>query len=434
MKMRIGKTFAALTVVLSLALCVFGCADYKSVTDMQLNQSQVTLALGETFQIVPTFEPEDATILEATYESGAPEVATVDANGLVTAVGVGNTTIHVTSKSNKIERALTVSVSEQPLADWDGSLASDEEMSAITDESTKTVSVSSAGQLAAIAKIVNSGKNSYEGYTIQLMYDIDLNNQPWTPIGNAANAAGNYDGEAGIFKGTFEGNGRTIYNLNVQGENGAGNLGFFGIVSLPENAEISNIVFQNAVVDGNGSCVGVLAGAAAGSGKWISGVGYGPASIIGIKVHNAVVKGAKYAGGVIGYATVSMTEIEISATSVSSVFQESMEDSGENAGAVVGNLYDLFYIEGATVTGCQVNGLAKLGGVAGSAHNAYGISRCTVTDVTMVISADSTDDRFGWITGRAAQINEANYAENLIENCSALKGDQPFEVEEVHFI
>ena len=102
MKMRIGKTFAALTVVLSLALCVFGCADYKSVTDMQLNQSQVTLALGETFQIVPTFEPEDATILEATYESGAPEVATVDANGLVTAVGVGNTTIHVTSKSNKI--------------------------------------------------------------------------------------------------------------------------------------------------------------------------------------------------------------------------------------------------------------------------------------------------------------------------------------------
>lgn len=430
MKLKLMKALVAFSLVLGLALGMFGCADYVSVENMELNQTKVTLTAGETFQIELTFTPTEATIDEATYESSDTAVATVDRNGLVTAVADGVCTIKVVSKSNRIERELFVRVG----LGWDGTPAGEEELAAITDESTKTVSVSSAGQLAAIAKNVNSGNNSYEGYTVILLNDIDLNDQPWTPIGNAANDAGNYEGATGIFKGSVNGGGNTIYNLNIQDKNAANNLGFFGIISLPKEASISDIVFQNATVSGNGSCVGVLAGAAAAAGEWIGGVGYGPASISGIEVHNAVVSGSKYVGGVIGYATTSLTKSTVTGTSVSSIVSASIPDSGENAGAIVGNLYDLFYIEAATVTDCQVSGLAKLGGVAGSAHNAYGISNSTVSGVTMMISADSTDDRFGWISGRAAKVNEANYSENRIENCSAVKGSESVEVQTVRYV
>ena len=148
MKLKLMKALVAFSLVLGLALGMFGCADYVSVENMELNQTKVTLTAGETFQIELTFTPTEATIDEATYESSDTAVATVDRNGLVTAVADGVCTIKVVSKSNRIERELFVRVG----LGWDGTPAGEEELAAITDESTKTVSVSSAGQLAGRRK------------------------------------------------------------------------------------------------------------------------------------------------------------------------------------------------------------------------------------------------------------------------------------------
>lgn len=59
--------------------------------------------------------------------------------------------------------------------------------------------------LAGLAKLVNEG-NTFEGKTIYLSADIDLNNLEWTPVGNT---------EETPFKGTFVGGGHQIKNLNA---------------------------------------------------------------------------------------------------------------------------------------------------------------------------------------------------------------------------
>lgn len=70
-----------------------------------------------------------------------------------------------------------------------------------------TYTITSAGQLAWIASQVNGESgNSFEGKTIILNNDIDLAAHEWTPIGNSF--------EKG-FKGTFDGNGKTISNMKI---------------------------------------------------------------------------------------------------------------------------------------------------------------------------------------------------------------------------
>lgn len=70
-----------------------------------------------------------------------------------------------------------------------------------------TYTITSAGQLAWIASQVNGeSSNSFEGKTIILNNDIDLAAHEWTPIGNSF--------EKG-FKGTFDGNGKTISNMKI---------------------------------------------------------------------------------------------------------------------------------------------------------------------------------------------------------------------------
>ena len=85
----------------------------KPVESIELNQDEVTLELGNparaTFQIEATITPEDADDAEdIEYESDDEDVATVDEDGLVTAVGVGEAEITVTC--GDMSATLTVTV------------------------------------------------------------------------------------------------------------------------------------------------------------------------------------------------------------------------------------------------------------------------------------------------------------------------------------
>lgn len=97
--------------------------------------------------------------------------------------------------------------------------------------------VTSGKQLAWIAEQVNSGKNSFAKEKIVLGTDIDLNNLPWTPIGNDPNRP---------FKGTFDGKGKTISNLKVNlGTGGANTVlaGLFG--AIDKDAKIQKLKLEN---------------------------------------------------------------------------------------------------------------------------------------------------------------------------------------------
>ncbi len=67
------------------------------VTSIELNQSSAGLNEGETLQLTATVMPEDATNRSVTWTSSNEVVATVDQNGLVTAVAAGTATITATT-------------------------------------------------------------------------------------------------------------------------------------------------------------------------------------------------------------------------------------------------------------------------------------------------------------------------------------------------
>lgn len=73
----------------------------KPFTSITLNVASVSLSAGGTYQLEVTgTEPEDATeALEITWESSAPDVASVDENGLVTGGGNGTAVITARTKS-----------------------------------------------------------------------------------------------------------------------------------------------------------------------------------------------------------------------------------------------------------------------------------------------------------------------------------------------
>lgn len=80
-----------------------------------------------------------------------------------------------------------------------------------------TATVATANQLKALARMVNSGKDSMTGKTITLGKNIVLDGSDWTPIGTT---------EGNPFKGTFNGrNGSTYYTIS--GLNGD----LFGVVN-----------------------------------------------------------------------------------------------------------------------------------------------------------------------------------------------------------
>ena len=116
---------------------------------------------------------------------------------------------------------------------WDGVTVTEPAL----DAATQTYSISKASELAWLATA-----DDLSGKTILLEEDIDLNNELWTPIGTADN----------LFDGTLDGNGKTIYNLSVGGDNAAliayANAGAVVKNLTLENVDINSTKYAAAVV------------------------------------------------------------------------------------------------------------------------------------------------------------------------------------------
>jgi hypothetical protein len=109
--------------------------------------------------------------------------------------------------------------------------------------------ISNAEDLMAFACAVNNGANGSEAY---LTADIDMKaySSSYTPIGTGTNP----------FKGTFDGRGFRITNLNINGGNG---FGFFGTVT--GGAIIKNFVLDSSCSITGNAYVGVV-GVSSGTG------------------------------------------------------------------------------------------------------------------------------------------------------------------------
>ena len=123
-----------------------------------------------------------------------------------------------------------------PIDTWNGDIATDDELADATDDTKKVVTVESGKLLAALRNEVNEGK-SYDGYTIKLTKNLDLNGNEWTPIGVK-------DGNK--FKGIFDGQNRKVLNLKI--ENGPDYAAFFGAI---EDATVKNLTVEGSVKGAN---------------------------------------------------------------------------------------------------------------------------------------------------------------------------------------
>lgn len=274
-----------------------------------------------------------------------------------------------------------------------------------------TYNIVSAAGVKSLAELVNAGDN-FEGKTIVLTADANLGGEEWMPIGNGSRDKQTYTGNA--FKGTFDGNGKTISGLKITNRSGSDAAGLIGVLdggtvkNVTLNVDIDVAAKHSELAAG---CVGLLTNN----------------GLIENVTVNGSVKSEKAAAGIVSrvlksgtvrnchnHATVSGTSYNIGGIVGAAYYDnEGMTIEGcTNDGAVsgtyaVGGIAGLSAAEvkncsnSAAITG---NG-TSVGGVIGEQQNAGSITGCTNTgNVTNKTAAYGTGGIVGWIryTGETA--------------------------------
>ena len=203
---------------------------------------------------------------------------------------------------------------EENMEMWDGSADAVTEVDGVYE-------IKNAAQLAWVSQQVNSGATTFSGKTVKLVDDIYLGGKSWTPIGNVVSVP------SVAFHGTFDGNGKTIHDLNVS--DNTPNYSTAGLFGSLVSATIKDLTIENAVVKSN-HYAGVICGYSEGEStiqnckvsnatvtstpellgaKWDNGdkvggiAGYiASAEVTGCTVENAAIQGYRDLGGIVGYA------------------------------------------------------------------------------------------------------------------------------------
>ena len=113
------------------------------VEGVSLNETDISILDTETFQLVATVSPSNATIKTVTWRSEDTSVCTVSNNGLVTAVAAGQTSVVVTTTDGSYSARCDVDVREP------------ETQSAII--TFKTASEDSSSALSNLSTLINTG-------------------------------------------------------------------------------------------------------------------------------------------------------------------------------------------------------------------------------------------------------------------------------------
>ena len=202
------------------------------------------------------------------------------------------------------------------------------------------ITITTAEELAAFAAAVNAG-TSYSGETVQLAADINLANKRWTPIGACNSSA--------YFQGTFDGQGHTIYGLNVDNSTDTymySTAGFFG---------------------------------------WID---TGAATIKNVNISGATVKGSHWVGALVGFMTGTVENCTVTDSAVMG-FNVNEDANGDKIGGLVGYMNSgAGALTGNTVSNTSVSGHRDVAGLAGAVATTNAVKNNTVKDSSVVYEAD----------------------------------------------
>ncbi len=109
---RILSFVLTLVLILSLVLSV-DAIKVVPVKGLALDKTGITLEVGSSYDLKVTFSPKNTTQKLLQYSTSNKNVAAIDVNGKVTAVGAGTAVITISSKSNnKVTSKCTVTVTK----------------------------------------------------------------------------------------------------------------------------------------------------------------------------------------------------------------------------------------------------------------------------------------------------------------------------------
>ena len=280
-------------------------------------------------------------------------------------------------------------------------------LKSVINSPSSDLQINNVTDLLNFATQVNAG-NTYEGQTITLNSDIDLENVSWTPIGT----------EESFFAGSFDGQGYKISNLTINAPN-SDYQGFFGYTA--RLTEIKNIKFIDCDITGN-DYVGILSGFSCNTFKnctatgivsgntYVGGlVGYIEEGSIYDSYSECAVNGVSEIGGLVGYCGAS-TMINCYATG-------DVTATGNNVGGLIG-LSSVYEMENCCATG-DVGGADNVGGLVGSCEQ-------TIFSQSFAMGNVEGADNVGGFVGEAKSVRiESCYSRGAVsgnDNIGAFAG------------
>jgi len=302
------------------------------VTSVTVSPTTKTLVGGTPFQVIATVLPENASVKTLTWTSSNPAVATVDQNGNVTALTMGNSNITATSQDGSNKSGTCVLTVTYPLG-------SEQNPFLVTNQAT--------------LRKVGTGT---DGWTLSAHYKQTANislTSDFAPIGTSTSPfTGNYDG------GNF-----TISNLTINASS-TGVQGMFGRIG--SGAVVKNIKLQSSNITG-----------AARTGA-IAGENYGTIQNCSI-VNSVNINGhGNFTGGLVGYNLGGGVVENCVVEGASTIIKHNTTSNNNSYGGVVG-----INASGATIRNCTfksvVNGgnSTYVGGIVGK--NDGSVQNCNST-------------------------------------------------------
>ncbi|MFI3327044.1 MAG: GLUG motif-containing protein [Clostridia bacterium] len=268
------------------------------------------------------------------------------------------------------------------------------------DTDATSYEISTAAELSGLSELLLYEVATFADVTITLTADIDLNNEPWTEIGNPS---GN------DFEGIFDGDGHTISGLYIDSSYSY----YQGLFGCTDGATIKNLGVINPNISAD-TFVGAIVGYAVGttiiencytSGGSVTGKGDNVGGVVGYLVSGAVTNcynidtavtgNNMYIGGIVGQAQ----------GTVSNCY---------NTGNVSSKGIDIVIDE---VDMLDMYGIF-IGGVVGEASaavtNCYSVGDVTIEDENIMFMGDDIID-ISSLTYKAGGV--VGYSSSTITNC-----------------
>lgn len=255
--------------------------------------------------------------------------------------------------------------------------------------------ITDASQLRWFAQQVNDGRSSI---CAVLTKDIDLGDEPWTPIGQYARNA---------YKGVFDGQGYTIKRLKITGST-SNHYGLFGVVG---SGTVRNLTVKGTVtVTGstNASSTYGIAGI-------VGAMNDGTTGTVENCVNKATISGTQNVGGIVGY-------ISSGYTAGKRVIQNcanygDISSTGNDAGGIVGNVSGAVTIQNCYNHGTISGGNWRAGGIVSFLSSSYG----KVLNCYTIGKATAKKGDFAQVVGKknSATITNCYYLSTLGSDSNA---------------